>query len=95
MDDELRETFDARKRPLLWKVDCEGNELETFRGATRLLSTMPPPVIIFETATINTAACLGILIAHGYMVYSVSKSDSEYPPNERLNVNSFASWSLR
>ena len=39
MDDELRETFDARKRPLLWKIDNQGSELATLEGAKTLLST--------------------------------------------------------
>ena len=39
----------ARRRPLLLKIDNEGNEEATLQGATRLLdAAMPPAVILFE-----------------------------------------------
>jgi FkbM family methyltransferase len=37
------------------KMDIEGAELHALRGAARLLSSRPPPVLLIEFADVNTA----------------------------------------
>ena len=80
-------------RPLLLKIDNEGNELSTLRGAAKLLKLFPPPVIAFEwivhyrdqakdrqlgTATEELHA---LLKAHGYGIYASWNGDATIPPH--------------
>jgi len=78
LDIEAQRTFDKKRKPLLLKVDCEGNELVTFKGAATLLSMVPPPVVTFEV--IRPAQHLPpikhFLESYGYAIYSIWAGDS-------------------
>ena len=84
LDIELTESFDAQRKPLLLKIDNEGSELATLQGASTLLATQPPLVVIFESITrLGTyKPCVALLHEHGYSVFSVSASDSYFAPGE-------------
>ena len=84
LDIELTESFDAKRKPLLLKIDNEGSELATLQGASTLLATQPPLIVIFESITgLGTyKPCVALLHEHGYSVFSVSASDSYFAPGE-------------
>lgn len=99
LDLELKkQVIDQRKRPLLLKIDNEGNEEATFEGARNLLASRPPPVIIFETRASYMGKCMSILKEFGYAVYSVMLGDStlsaEAAPTRQLAASYFEEFNI-
>lgn len=78
LDVELERSFDPGRRPLLLKIDNEGSELATLKGAHTLLSTRPPPIVIFEAMKISRShdACVALLRGYGYEIYSTMQADA-------------------
>jgi len=77
LDAELDHTFDKQRKPLLLKVDCEGNEIDTFMGAAKLLETAPPLVIAFEVLHEKIlSTVVPLLEQRGYGIYSQWVADS-------------------
>jgi FkbM family methyltransferase len=65
------------------KIDAEGAELEVLRGASKLLSTRPRPVILIEVAEIRTAPwgysareTIHLMQKMGYVWFSISSDGS-------------------
>jgi FkbM family methyltransferase len=69
------------KRIDVMKVDVEGAELSVFKGAQRTLSTMPPPLLIFECCEefsqpfgYSTRDVKQMIEQHGYNLYNLDIS---------------------
>ena len=85
LDAERAAGFVPRERAIVLKIDNEGSEPATLRGARRLLEEAPPLVVILEWlpfhyddgAAADLAADLG---AHGYTLYPLAPHDRSLRP---------------
>ena len=80
--DVARETtFDAGRRPLLLKLDCEGAEAMSLKGARKLLTETPPVVILVEIQLPGHRLPIyrETLKEYGYAIYSLWGGDSNLP----------------
>lgn len=73
--------FDELRKPLLLKIDCEGQEENALAGAHELLSSTPPVVITMEVIhpKKRLAGFVAKLRAYGYAIYSKWHADSASP----------------
>jgi FkbM family methyltransferase len=94
LDVAIATTFDAARKPLLLKIDCEGNEESTLKGSHQLLSNSPPVVILMEV--INRKKRLPGIAAtlqrYGYGIYSSWKGDSTMDCNQHCKPMSPRYW---
>ena len=78
LDVASRTIFEARRKPLLLKIDCEGQEESTLKGAQQLLSTTPPVVILMEVIhpQKRLPGFTATLRSYGYAIYSTWVADA-------------------
>mmetsp|Transcript_15141 Transcript_15141/g.36656 ORF Transcript_15141/g.36656 Transcript_15141/m.36656 type:complete len:365 (-) Transcript_15141:734-1828(-) len=86
--------------PLLLKLDCEGCELDTLRGASLLLSKYPPEVIIQEYRMVHprkfetALEIIALLEQHQYTVFALGPAD--YPVSSTYPIDFWLSgWQSR
>ena len=74
------------RRPFIMKMDIEGNETKTLRGATRLLASDFAPCLIYfehqrvptETTGASHDEIFNLLTKAGYLIYDALSTDKAY-----------------
>jgi FkbM family methyltransferase len=75
--------------PTVLKIDAEGAELKTLRGASKLLRSVRP-VIWCEVAPENSVSVAGLLREAGYQIYAAALDPDKRTPLQRASWDTLA-----